>query len=319
MKSEPVGKFNRASIGGASEYADASLSRADCLVEEASASKGSQRFFLLLWRSGNVLLIFSLLAVVFCVAWEYSVRQYLRGFSDAIISPQGTPVQKIDAILAWMSNGPARLPAGPDPNVPDRDPTETLNYKALLLVCGTATNAFVNLADSSGLIARRLLLLDQNRHAKHVVAEVWIDSRWVVVDPTFRTIPRGPNGELLTRADLSDPAIFDAATKSIPHYNPAYTYDRTAHVRLTHMGIAGVFLRSVLNNAMPGWEDSETVSLLLERRSFAAAALSIFFLLFVFLARAVFCRIAEKRAGLRLPRIRDQFRRAARAFVQTGA
>ena len=31
-----------------------------------------------------------------------------------------------------------------------RNPEDTLNYRQFLEVCGTATNAFVNLAESSG-------------------------------------------------------------------------------------------------------------------------------------------------------------------------
>ena len=40
-----------------------------------------------------------------------------------------------------------------------RDPQDTLNYHQLLEVCGSATNAFLNLSRSTGLQARRLLLL----------------------------------------------------------------------------------------------------------------------------------------------------------------
>ena len=69
-----------------------------------------------------------------------------------------------------------------------RDPEDTLNYSGLLHVCGSATNAFVNLADSSGLRARRLLLLSPRGTASHVVAEVSLDGRWVVVDPVFGTL-----------------------------------------------------------------------------------------------------------------------------------
>ena len=46
-----------------------------------------------------------------------------------------------------------------------REPEESLNYASLLKVCGSATNAFVNLANAGGLPARRLLLMsDTARH-----------------------------------------------------------------------------------------------------------------------------------------------------------
>jgi len=45
--------------------------------------------------------------------WEYSVRQYLKGFSDAIIPEATSPQEKAQAILTWMLNGPPRLEATP--------------------------------------------------------------------------------------------------------------------------------------------------------------------------------------------------------------
>ena len=39
---------------------------------------------------------------------------------------------------------------------------------------GSATNAFLNLANSAGLLARRLLLLNANQGAKHVDGEVLV-------------------------------------------------------------------------------------------------------------------------------------------------
>jgi hypothetical protein len=90
----------------------------------------------------------------------------------------------------------------------DRDPTDTLNYDSLLRVCGTATNAFINLAVSGGLPARRILLLNSYQGAKHVDAEVLVKGRWIVVDPGFRTILRTLDDNTLTRDQLVSPAVF---------------------------------------------------------------------------------------------------------------
>ncbi len=92
--------------------------------------------------------------------WEYSTTSYLKGFSDAIVPSSGTAEAKVEAILAWMQHGPERRStATPSSPMALRDPEDTLNYRGLLDVCGSATNAFVNLAQSSGLRSRRLLLL----------------------------------------------------------------------------------------------------------------------------------------------------------------
>lgn len=314
-----MGKTNRAPIGEVTGYSRSSIPVPDSAERAASRAGERHRLFGFAWHTINILLIITFFGSAFCIGWEYSVRRYLRGFSDAVVPAQGTPEGKVEAILVWMSNGPTRLPAGPDVAASDRDPTATLNYQALLTVCGTAVNAFINLADSSGLSARRLLLLDKDRRTKHVVAEVLIDGRWIVVDPTFRSIPRAPDGRLLTRTDLASPAVLEAATKNFPRYDASYTYDHTAHIRISRIRLVGGPLRRILNTLAPGWEDSATVSLLVERQSYLAAAVSVLLLLFLLIARAAFRWFGETRLGLRPSRFRDQLRRAAHAFLETAS
>src|SRR5215467_11133377 len=98
----------------------------------------------------------SLAAVCGALLWEFATEQYLSGFTDAIVPTSATEIQKTQAIRTWMERGPARAgDADPQPLL-DRDPRETLNYSRLLHDCGSATNAFVNLARRGGLRARRL-------------------------------------------------------------------------------------------------------------------------------------------------------------------
>jgi hypothetical protein len=274
------------------------------------------RLFRLAWYAANVLLILTILMAAYSVVWEYSTREYLRGFSDAVVPDSSSTLDKVAAILQWMSRGPARLETSPAGPLPDRDPTETLNYASLLQVCGTATNAFINLADSAGLAARRLLLLDSRRITNHVVAEVLIGGRWVVVDPAFRTILHGSDGRLLTRGDLSDPAVFSDATQSIPGYSQSYRFDRATHVRLAHLGLVGLPLRHVLNRLLPGWDDSTLMSLLFERESLAAMVVTIVLVILLSILRAGLVWYGE-RLGVRPIRIRQQVRRAVQAFVDT--
>ena len=172
--------------------------------------------FRVIWRTVNILLIVSLLFLGHSAAWEYSVRRYLKGFSDAVVPSGATPEEKIDAILSWMRSGPPRTVAVDPDNLAIRNPEVTLNYRQLLGVCGTATNAFLNLSRSAGLTARRLLLLSPQHFANHVVAEVLVDGRWIIVDPTFRLILRDAQGHTLTRQELRDPEVFDQATGHIP-------------------------------------------------------------------------------------------------------
>lgn len=269
------------------------------------------------WFGINGLLVLVVVLALYSMGWEYSTRRYLKGFSDAIIPLSAPPEEKIQAILAWMAHGPARQVAGPDATAPDRDPTETLNYHALLQVCGSATNAFINLADSAGMEARRVLLLDSQRFAKHVTAEVLVDGRWIVIDPAFRLILRGADGRPLTREQLKDPAVFAAATKNIVGYDSNYNYSLTAHIRLGRLRFVGRPLRIVLDGLLPHWEDSPTVSLLAERESFAFVLVSLCLVLFLTLLRISLRWYGEKRLGVRTLRMREQIRRAFGAFVDS--
>ena len=259
---------------------------------------GSHRVFGFFWWATNALLAFALLATLFTGIWEHSVRQYLSGFSDAIIPEGSSPEQKAQAILTGMSYGPPRREA-PDPSaLSAHDPTDTLNYRQLLEVCGSATSAFLNLSLSSGLEARRLLLLSQDRTAKHVVAEVQIGGRWVIVDATYRAFMKDSQGRLLTRAEM-------------------YSYERVAHVRVGALPVLGPFLRRALDTALSGWGESLDWSLLLERRSFAFFFLSVWALTFFFLLQIVLAWIADHR--LRIPRLhlRTSLSRATATFFST--
>jgi hypothetical protein len=274
----------------------------------------SHRIFRTCWRTCNVLLAAAILATFWTGVWEYSVRQYLRGFSDAIIPEAATPQEKAQAILTWMLNGPPRLEATPAMQLSPRDPEDTLNYRQLLEVCGTATNAFLNLTRSAGVESRRLLLLTPQHTAKHVVAEVHIDGRWVIVDATYRTFMKDAHANLLTRQDLQNPAIFREAVSLIPRYIPDYSYESYAHVRLSALPLHGFHLRQVLDRLFPSWDEYLDWSLLLERRSFMYLFLSVNALVFFLLLRIVLAWLADYR--LRVPRfhLRANLTRATAAF-----
>src|SRR6202790_4522045 len=221
-----------------------------------------------IWWGCNLLLALAILASGWTSVWEYSVRKYLKGFSDAIVPEASSPQQKVEAILTWMRLGPPRQESLSPAELSPRDPQDTLNYRQLLAVCGSATNAFLNLSRSTGLQTRRLLLLTPENYAKHVVAEVYVDGRWIIVDPSYRAVMRDAQGHLLTRKDLQDPEIFRQATLKIPHYLSEYSYERSAHVRVPALPFQGFHIRSLLDRFFPAWDENIEWTLLLERRSF---------------------------------------------------
>lgn len=181
-----------------------------------------------------------------------------------------------------------------------RDPQETLNFRQLLEVCGSATNAFLNLSRSSGLEARRLLLLTPEHTAKHVVAEVHLDGRWVIVDPAYRVLMKDARGNLLTRKDLQNPEALREATSSLPRYLPEYSYESFAHVRLAALPFRGTQVRKLLDRFFPTWDEYLDWSLLLERRSFLYLFLSTNSLIFLMLVRAILVWVADH--YLKVPR-----------------
>jgi hypothetical protein len=240
--------------------------------------------------SVNVLLISSILLSLFGLGWEYSTRWYLSGFSNAVLPYSASPEKKVAAILAWMEQGPARQTEYYSDDSQNRDPIDTLNYKELLSVCGTATNAFVNLASASGLQSRRLLLLDaQGMNTNHVVAEVLIDGRWVIVDPTFHAILRDNNGNFLTREELARPELFRYATRNLAKYDPSYNYEHTALIHFARLPVVGRFLQAKLSPFLPSWQERINWTVLVERQSYDTLIVGIFILGFaIFLRRLIF-------------------------------
>jgi hypothetical protein len=275
------------------------------------------KLFRIVWRTVNVALVASLLALVYSGGWEHSVRDYLDGFGDAIIPSNATPEQSVEAILQWMRIGPPRSAELTPTGLVARDPETTLNYRQLLAVCGTATNAFLNVARGADLRVRRLLLLSPDLRTKHVVAEVLLDGRWIVVDPAYRMVMRNAKGEMLTRQELRNPQAFAEAIAKIPGYPPTYNYDRFAHVRIARLPLDGLGLRPALDRVVPGWDEKVDWSLLLERESFFSLAMAIVTTLLLLLLRLFLAWYADHR--LKMPRfhLRTHLARAGAAFFTT--
>ncbi len=245
------------------------------------------------------------------------MRKYLKGFADAVVPLSAAPEQKVEAILSWMQHGPARQSTmSADWRAP-RDPEETLNYRQLLQVCGSATNAFVNLAWSSGLPARRLLLLGPDGQARHVVAEVRLEGRWVAVDPALRAIFRDARGQPVTRQQLSDPRGFREATQKIAGYREEYTFERTAHVGVGRVPVIGLRLRSLLDARLPGWEEAINWTLVAERESFAVTLLAALLVCCSLAGRLGLSWYGARRLGITRVRLREQLLRVSVALFSS--
>jgi len=274
------------------------------------------RLYQFVWVVTNVLAVASLLFLLYALCWEYSTRRYLAGFSDAVVPATASPEEKVQAILGWMASGPARRAGTPDEAFYLRDPVETLNYRRLLQVCGSATNAFLNLANSSGLNVRRLLLLSARGGANHVDAEVLLQGNWVVVDPAFRRILRDSQGALLSSTQLKDTSVLTAATQDLAGYRPTYSFEHTAHLRLARVPFLGPLAGRVADSLWPGWDASEFVTIFLERESFAALVCSAVFFVFFILVRALLGWYGTRRLGVHRVRFVERLRCGRLAFLK---
>jgi hypothetical protein len=287
------------SLAGARPYSNQGIwfLRADCRRDRLGGSSAMKKESIIQTASFsiNVLLISSVLLSLFGLAWEYSTRRYLSGFSNAVLPYASSPEKKVAAILAWMEQGPARETEYYSDDSQNRDPIDTLNYKELLSVCGTGTNAFVNLASAGGINARRLLLLDaQGLNANHVVAEVYLDGRWVVVDPSFHAILKDSAAHLLTKEDLARPGVLQDATRNLAGYDSSYNYEHTAYIHLSRVPLFGSFLQSKLNSVLPSWQQSINWTVLVERQSNATLLAGILLVCFAICLRRMICWYARK-------------------------
>jgi hypothetical protein len=270
-----------------------------------------------LWKLSSLLLVASLLFLAYSAVWEYSMRRYLKGFVEAIVPEDSTPAGRVEAIIAWMRREPLPRDSSAAGYLIVRDPENTLNSASLLAICGSATNAFVNLSNTSGVPARRLLLLNADAGtANHVVAEVLIDGRWLVVDPVFRIIPRGPDGAWLSQDQLRDPQLLLFVTRGVPNYRPDYNYLHTSHLRMGRLPLVGKPLGIFLDRHFPRWEDSVFWTLITERESFAALLFALLLFLFALCLRLVLRWYARSRLGLRSSSSSASIARAAAHFFR---
>ncbi len=212
--------------------------------------------FALVRHAGSALVMVTLALLVYGLAWNYSTHRYLRGFADAIVPLEGSPQEKTEALLKWFRHEPERInaPVAESASLRDRDPVSIVQNSRLLKACGSAGNAFINLADVAGLRTRRLLLLDRSGGTMHVIAEVQWGERWVVVDPRFGRVFKDRFGHALAKEELRDPEVFRDAISRIPGYSPTYTFERTSHLHLERLPLLGGLLHRTLDRVWPGWE-----------------------------------------------------------------
>ena len=283
--------------------------------------KGSDSHCKLMVCGGYIsraLIVAGVLLLVYGLAWTYSTRRYLKGFADAIIPLNGSAEQKSLALLEWLRHAPERAQTT-QPEASPRDPVGVVHDARLLKVCGSASNAFINLGEAAGIKTRRLLLLDPAWDSRHVVVEAWWDDRWAVVDPSFRAVFRDRSGRPLSKEELRNPLVFQDAISRIPNYNREYTFDRTVHLHLTRIPLVGRFLRRSLDSWFPGWEEIENWGYLPEHPSLWPLVFSLPFVVLGILLRMAIRAYGRQRVGVKTFGFRKRLVESGRVFLQKSA
>jgi len=251
----------------------------------------------------ELIILGGLALFAYSLVWNFSTRRYLKGFTDAIVPLAGSSEEKTEALVEWFHDEPPRIDhpvTESTEQIHDRDPVNIVKSARLLKICGSASNAFMNLADAAGLKVRRLLLLGPSGGTMHVVAEVQWGDRWVVVNPQQGLVFKDQLGRGLTKEELRDPGVFKDAISRMPGYSPKYTFDHTIHIRLARIPILGRPLRSVLDRFAPGWEEAINWAYFPENPALWLMSISLPLCLLGILANLIINRYGRNRRGINL-------------------
>jgi len=256
--------------------------------------------------ASRVLIIAALALFAYGLVWNFSTRRYLKGFADAIVPLAGSSEEKTEALVEWFHNEPRRIDhpvTESTEHIHDRDPVSIVKSARLLKICGSASNAFMNLADAADLKVRRLLLLDPSGNVMHVVAEVQWGDRWVVVNPQQGLVFKDHLGRGLTKDELRDPEVFRDAISRMPGYSPKYTFESTVHIRLKRIPTLGGPMRSVLDRFAPGWEEAINWAYFPENPALWLMFISLPLFVLGILGNLIVNRSCRNRQGIKLPEL----------------
>lgn len=184
------------------------------------------------------------------------VAQHAAGSAD---SPDATVV----ALEQFVYNN-VRTPG----DVPDVDDTAADILERGYGYCDQAVLAFARLAAERGIPARMLFLYDDQGQSPHTVAQVYLDGDWRVVDVLYGVIPRRPDGQIATVADLlADPSLLGTSRIPVDWYRAAQPTDATTTGAVTHWlgeqaarlppAVIGLLQDAYLQLPAPTYVDSE--------------------------------------------------------------
>ncbi len=270
--------------------------RADVLTEQqdsaapTGATSGPPRMelrrpphplFRAVWYTGNILLISrSVAGRVFGRLGVFDPQILERVFRCRRSRFSHPPKAKVEAILRWMSQGPAR-PAGRSGSFFTR-PRSNRYFQLHVAVAKFAVRR--QMPSSTSLIARdagpapvapRFPANDEARGGRGL--DRWaLDCRRSGISHDAARQPMAASDARATERS----AVFLRRDPRRSAVTTDYTYDRTVHVRLSRLGLMAPPLRSALNLISPRLGRFHTLSLLMERESLATMVVALIFVFF---------------------------------------
>lgn len=223
--------------------------------------------------------VFIVTLLFFGMEYLYSQRIY-QEIAERATKPEMTQEEKALVILNTVYNllEPRTEFFGGRGNIPF-GPLKVFNASRTILTFGGACGDYVHVLGRALKAADINIQVVQMKvgdiYGGHIIAEVLINDRWVILDPIYNLYFRNPDGSLATFSEIS--GNWQYFQKQVPsNYNPEYAYEG---MRRTNWGKIPVLLplaKKILN-WMVGPEIREEISL-------RAYVLDVWFVYIIFLS-----------------------------------
>jgi transglutaminase superfamily protein len=268
----------------------------------------SERFLL------GVLAISSLLCL-----WQLALftvdSSFVDGICAVVARPESPPEQRAMQLFRWvnsyddeeLSSSAATPPRGL------LTPRAMIEHRAYFRAnCGSKAWLLAILARHAGLQARELRLCDARHEARHVVCEVLIGSRWLVLDPTVDLDFRRRDGQLATAAELRDPALLAVNARRADYYDlQRWQFTHAERLHFEKVPLVGGLLRRLAARLSGRPAEELTIPPALEQPRLVAAG-SLALLALLALAATV---LLARRRGRATQRLVQHDRVPVRAFA----
>jgi hypothetical protein len=269
-------------------------------------------------RSERLLLSLLAISSLLCL-WQLALFAVDSSFVDGICAVVARPdlpaEQRTLQLFRWVNtyDDDAMPSSAATPPRGLLTPRAMIEHRAYFRAnCGSKAWLLAILARHAGLQARELRLCDAHHLARHVVCEILVGNRWVVLDPTVDLDFRRRDGQLATADELRDPVLLAINARRAEYYDrQLWQFTHAERLHFEKVPLVGGLLRRLASRLTGRPAEEIAVPAALEQpRLVAAGSLAAFALL----ALAGTALLARRRGRATQHRVqRDQF--PLRAFA----